>query len=41
MTPPQTADTIIWLSDEPAWVDQWSLTKEKWEATHQLVQEQL
>jgi hypothetical protein len=42
MTPtPQTADAIIWLPDEPVWVDQWPLTKEKLEADHQLVQEQL
>jgi hypothetical protein len=39
--PPQTADVITWLSDEPVWVDQWTLTKEKLETTHQLVQDQL
>jgi hypothetical protein len=35
--PPQTADAITWLSEEPVWVDQWPLTKEKLEAAHQLV----
>jgi hypothetical protein len=39
--PPQTADAITWLSDEPVWVDQWPHTKEKLEVAHQLVQEQL
>jgi hypothetical protein len=39
--PPQTSGAITWLSEEPVWVDQWPLTKEKLEAAHQLVQEQL
>jgi hypothetical protein len=39
--PPQTADAITSLSDEPVCVDQWPLTKEKLNAAHQLVQEQL
>jgi hypothetical protein len=39
--PPQTSGAITWLSDEPVWVDQWPLTKEKLKAAYQLVQEQL
>lgn len=40
-SPPLTADPITWLSDDPVWVDQWPLTKEKLEAAEQLVLEQL
>ena len=39
-SPPLTADPITWLSDDPVWVDQWPLTKEKLEAAEQLVLEQ-
>lgn len=35
------ADQIQWKSNEPVWVDQWPLTKEKIEAATLLVQEQL
>jgi hypothetical protein len=34
------ADKIKWLNDILVWVDQWSLPKEKIEATFSLVQEQ-
>lgn len=40
-SPPLTADPITWLTDDPVWVDQWPLTKEKLEAAEQLVLEQL
>ena len=32
---------ITWKSEEPVWIEQWPLSKEKLEATHHLVQEQL
>ena len=35
------ADKIQWLNDILVWVDQWSLPKEKIEATSSQVQEQL
>lgn len=35
------ADPIIWKSDEPMWVDQWSLTAEKLQLAQLSVQEQL
>lgn len=35
------ADPIIWKSDEPMWVDQWSLTSEKLQVAQLSVQEQL
>lgn len=35
------ADPIHWKSDEPVWIDQWPLTKEKIAAAQLLVQEQL
>ena len=39
--PAPHAHKIQWLSDNPVWVDQWPLSKEKLEATSLLVQEQL
>ena len=36
-----TALTLRWLTDQPIWIDQWSMTKEKLQALEQLVQEQL
>ena len=39
--PASHADKIQWLNDNPVWVDQWYLFKEKIEATSSLVQEQL
>ena len=39
--PVSHTDKIQWLNDIPIWVDQWSLPKEKIEATSLLVQEQL
>jgi hypothetical protein len=39
--PASHADKIQWLNIIPVWVDQWSLPKEKIEATSSLVQEQL
>lgn len=39
--PASHADKIQWLNDIPVWVDQWSLPKEKIEASSSLVQEQL
>ena len=38
--PASHADKIQWLNDNPVWVDQRSLSKEKTEATFSLVQEQ-
>lgn len=32
---------ILWKSEDPLWIEQWPLTKEKLTAAHQLVQEQL
>ena len=32
---------LDWESDTPVWASQWPLTKEKWEALTQLVNEQL
>ena len=32
---------LDWESDTPVWTSQWPLTKEKWEALTQLVNEQL
>lgn len=39
--PASHADKIQWVNNIPVWVDQWSLSKEKVEATSLLVQEQL
>ena len=39
--PASHADKIQWLNDNPVWVDQWSLSKEKMEAAFLLVQEKL
>ena len=39
--PASHADKIQWLNDIPVWVDQWSLPKEKIEATSSQVQKQL
>ena len=39
--PASHTEKIHWLNDIPVWVDQWSLPKEKMEATSLLVQEQL
>jgi len=36
-----TALPLRWLTDQPIWIDQWSMTKEKLQALEQLVQEQL
>ena len=35
------ADPIIWTSEASVWVDQWSLSEEKIQASQQLVQEQV
>lgn len=32
---------LLWRSEEPLWIEQWPLKKEKLEAAHSLVQEQL
>ena len=32
---------ITWKSDEPVWIEQWPLSKEKLEAAYHLVQAQL
>ena len=40
-SPVTHADPISWKTDEPVWVDQWPLTKEKIAAAGQLVQAQL
>ena len=32
---------LLWRSEESLWIEQWPLKKEKLEATHSLVQEQL
>ena len=32
---------LLWSSEEPLWIEQWPLKKEKLEDTHTLVQEQL
>jgi len=32
---------ILWKSEDPLWIEQWPLTKEKLAAAHQLVREQL
>lgn len=40
-SPVTHADPISWKTDEPVWVDQWPLTKEKIAAAEQLVQAQL
>lgn len=40
-TPVPHADKIIWKSDDPVWMDQLPLTKEKLMAAKELVQEQL
>ena len=39
--PASHADKIQWLNNIPVWVDQWSLSKEKIEATSLIVWEQL
>lgn len=39
--PVSQADKFQWLNDIPVWVDQWSLPKEKIEATSSQVQKQL
>ena len=39
--PVSQADKFQWLNDILVWVDQWSLPKEKIEATSSQVQEQL
>ena len=39
--PASHANKIQWLNDILVWVDQWSLPKEKIEATSSIVQEQL
>ncbi len=37
----KAADPIVWLSDEPIWVEQWPLTAEKLTAAKLLVEQQL
>lgn len=32
---------ILWKDNNPLWIEQWPLTKEKLIVTHQLVHEQL
>lgn len=39
--PAAHADKITWITDDPVWVDQWPLMKEKLQAAEQLVQERL
>ena len=39
--PALQADKISWKTNDPVWVDQWSMPQEKVQAALQLVQEQL
>ena len=41
MPPILKPSPITWKSNEPVWIEQWPLSKEKLEAAHHLVQEQL